>query len=503
MMIRRSIRGTFFMGEKDQKSMEGYYDGGIQCVNTRDQDYVDDVNLCIESEEDLLIVDEIFTKFEDLSGAILNRDYKTKIMGIGEWVGKVDWCLPWIKVEPSLRIFGIIFHPTYSEILEDNWKKAVEGFSDCVLGWKMRALDTIFQRVEVLKTFALPKLWYKAQLLPLPGKVASQLEEKIRNFVWQGKLEKPAYVEMCNMVEDGGLGLPCVRSKADSLLLKQTLRMLEDKNADHHSHLRFWLGSFMGNWGDLNPWGQPNAKRSGIVVDGPLRKESALTPHYEKLLTELKYGEKNEYFYDGNIRQVTAKMLYKLNTTTFTPPAITYKRNVPDWKLVWNRVGSLMMEPRGREISYMVVNNVYPTQERLNRINMDKAPDKRRVWTPICQNCKQGVVEDSQHMFMECDRVKEGWLWVRRRIQTLLVDMQGLSNYELLMLTFPKEVVENEVVWLIGQWLQMVHDEVVVKGRNMGDQLVRGHFRYKYLESLTMKMPQLNHIQDVTVIDPG
>ena len=85
----------------------------------------------------------------------------------------------------------------------------------------------------------------------------------------------------------------------------------------------------------------------------------------------------------------------------------------------------------------------------------------------------------------------------------MLVDMQGLSNYELLMLTFPKEVVENEVVWLIGQWLQMVHDEVVVRGRNMGDQLVRGHFRYKYLESLTMKMPQLNHIQDVTVIDPG
>jgi hypothetical protein len=373
----------------------------------------------------------------------------------------------------------------------------------------MRALDTIFQRVEVLKTFALPKLWYKAQLLPLPGMVASKLEEKIRTFVWQGKLEKPAYVEMCNTVEDGGLGLPCVRSKADSLLLKQTLRMLEDKTADHHNHLKFWLGNFMGNWGDLttmaNDPGErhPHAKRTGVVVDGPLRKESALTPHFEKLLVELKYGEKNEYFGLNNIRQVTAKMLYKVNTTTFTPPAIIYKRNVPDWKQVWNRVGSLMMEPRGREISYMVVNNVYPTQERLYRINMDKTADKRRVWTAICQNCKQGVVEDCLHLFMECDRFKEGWLWVRRRIQTLLVVMQGLSNYELLLLSFPWEIGENEVVWLMGQWLQLVYEEVVVRGRNMGDQLVRGHFRYKYLESLTMKMPQLNHIQDVTAIDPG
>ena len=86
----------------------------------------------------------------------------------------------------------------------------------------------------------------------------------------------------------------------------------------------------------------------------------------------------------------------------------------------------------------------------------------------------------------------------------LLDDLQGLSNWELLHLTFPKDaMVENEVVWLLGQWVDLVRDEVVVKGRNLKDQFVRGHFRYKYYESLTMKIPQLNHITDVTVMDPG
>ena len=87
---------------------------------------------------------------------------------------------------------------------------------------------------------------------------------------------------------------------------------------------------------------------------------------------------------------------------------------------------------------------------------------------------------------------------------SLLVDLQGLSNWEILHLTFPKDArMENEVVWLLGQWVQLVSEEVVVKGRNLKDQFVRGHFRYKFFESLSMKMPQLNHITEVTVMDPG
>ena len=40
-------------------------------MKTKDSDYVDDVNICIQDEEDLTTVDEIFLKFEEMSGAIL------------------------------------------------------------------------------------------------------------------------------------------------------------------------------------------------------------------------------------------------------------------------------------------------------------------------------------------------------------------------------------------------------------------------------------------------
>ena len=504
LMIRKSIRGTFFIGERIHETVNVHGDHREQCVNSKDNAYVDDVSVSIQDEADLLVIDEIFGKFEEMSGAILNRDSKTKIMGVGEWKDKQTWVLPWVKVEPSLKIFGIRFFPNYEQILEINWTEAKKGFVDCLHAWKLRSLETIFQKTEVLKTFALPKLWYKALLLPLPGKLAGQFEEAMRQFIWRGKLEKPAFSEMCNPVEEGGLGVTCIRSKCDSLLLKQLLRMLEDKEAVHHQHIAFWLGNFIRNYEPLSNF--PHALRVGEEVDRPLEKETALTMHFTRLLQEYKYGEKNEYFdifETGNIKFLRAKLLYQFNTTTFTPPAIIFKRDVPDWGLVWDRIGSLMLEPRGREVMYMVINNLYPTQQRLYRINLGKKTEKRRVWSNLCQHCNQGVVEDCLHLFMECDRVKEGWLWVRVRVMNLLNNMQGLSNYELLHLCFTKELVENEVMWLMGQWVQLVYEEVVVKNRTLGDQFTRGQFRYKYLESLTMRMPQLNHISDVTVIEPG
>ena len=43
----------------DNKSASwGNYSGGVKCVKTNDQGYVDDVNVCIQDEDDLLVFDE-------------------------------------------------------------------------------------------------------------------------------------------------------------------------------------------------------------------------------------------------------------------------------------------------------------------------------------------------------------------------------------------------------------------------------------------------------------
>ena len=80
----------------------------LGALNEVDNDYCDDVEILVEDENDLVRAEEIFSKFESFSGARLNRSHKSKIMGIGTAVGKQNWPLPWLKVEKSLKIFGIL-----------------------------------------------------------------------------------------------------------------------------------------------------------------------------------------------------------------------------------------------------------------------------------------------------------------------------------------------------------------------------------------------------------
>ena len=57
-MIRSKIKGKSFLGERvhNIRLQGSVHHTPEECVTTKDSDYVDDVNLCIEDEEDLIIV---------------------------------------------------------------------------------------------------------------------------------------------------------------------------------------------------------------------------------------------------------------------------------------------------------------------------------------------------------------------------------------------------------------------------------------------------------------
>ena len=63
----------------------------VSLIQQRDEDYCDDVNFIGERVSDLLVIEEIFSNFEDISGAILSRSEKSKVMGLGAWKGRQDW----------------------------------------------------------------------------------------------------------------------------------------------------------------------------------------------------------------------------------------------------------------------------------------------------------------------------------------------------------------------------------------------------------------------------
>ena len=119
----------------------------------KDEDYCDDLNFISECDQDLLVIEEIFVKFENVSGAILSRSWKSKVMGLGPWKDRNVWPLQWLQTKSELKFFGFQVTPTNKQTLERSWAECYTGFHNTLMSWSSRQLISLVQRVEVLRLF--------------------------------------------------------------------------------------------------------------------------------------------------------------------------------------------------------------------------------------------------------------------------------------------------------------------------------------------------------------
>ena len=139
------------------------------------------------------------------------------MVGFGKWAGREDWPLEWIKPVKSLKIFGIYICDSYEEMLKVNWEYRFKKFSDAIFSWSARILDTLQQRVEVIRVFALSRVYYVAAILPVKSSMVKKFESLMGKFIWNfsGKVLRIALDEIKNEKSVGGLKLPCLASMAD------------------------------------------------------------------------------------------------------------------------------------------------------------------------------------------------------------------------------------------------------------------------------------------------
>jgi hypothetical protein len=284
------------------------------------------------------------------------------------------------------------------------------------------------------------------------------------------RLERLQLDEVKNPLWAGGLGLPCISSKSDSLFLTQTCRLLLDSSSLQYRHVTYWLGLHLREY-------FPDMAR------GPHAEfVSTYFQHMRLLLTEgLVLGD----VCATKLRGVTAKALYDGFTSSFPPPKVIFKYNV-DWQLVWDRLEYLVLEPFGREVVFNIVHNIVPNRERLyTKMHL--------VNTPNCMVC--GVREDNTHIFTECVMVRESWGWVRMRLLGLLSEASaGCSNFELINLMFEKHHMDLESVWLVVTFVEYVWLEKFVRNMFVKLEQAIGHIKLRYKANQASRKPLLGHI---------
>ena len=279
-------------------------------------------------------------------------------------------------------MFGVFIMNSYNDLLKRNWSYRFEKFEQSILSWSPRVLETIFQRVEVVRTFALSRIFYVASILPLPATIARNIEKVIGKFIWSasGRILRIALEEMKNPPEKGGCGLTCIKSMAQSLLLTQLLRLLKSEDSKAVSHVGYWIGELLGDF-------LPGIDHGEHAVGN--------AEYFDYLATVVVDARIAEQVTVENWRKVTNKMIYLGYSDEFPVPKVERESGV-SYKQVWRRLCNPCLTSSSREILFLLLHNKLPVRERFFRIKVEVDP-----YCDYCLDITGAEICDVEHFWSE------------------------------------------------------------------------------------------------------
>ena len=345
--------------------------------------------------------------------------------------------------------------------MKKTWEKVIIGFEKVLISWSARTLNTLCQRVEVAKIFGMSKLYYVAQVLPLPDKYRKRIEKNLSNFIFKGRHERVKLSEIENSPDQGGLGLPNIGVKSDCLLLKQMCRILSLPNEKSFHLLGYWLGGFLRetNWG-VN---FPQLSDLGPVSRTLSRNFPIHQYMFDTFIEAIGRGEIKE----NNVKSITTKEIYVARMDDLlNPPKVEMKFPLVNFQeLVYPRIKHAVLEAKQRDLLFSLVHNIYPNRQRLFQ--------QRRTGDALCPNqaCKrESLVQSIEHIFCSCYKVRSAWQWTRSKILELVTELGPpviVSNTDIILAKFPSSRQEVECVFILGTFVELVDREVVSGGKEL------------------------------------
>ena len=158
-----------------------------------------------------------------------------------------DWPIKYLKTVKEIEVFGIYVMDSYRSLIKRNWDFRFDKFESAIKSWSPRILDTMLQRVEMVKVFALSRMYYVASILPINKTMINKIDKLIGQFLWtkSGKVLRVSIQEIKNSLDKGGLGLPCIGLRSKTLMVSQLLRLLRSGDIMSVEHVGFWLGELL------------------------------------------------------------------------------------------------------------------------------------------------------------------------------------------------------------------------------------------------------------------
>jgi hypothetical protein len=254
----------------------------------------------------------------------------------------------------------------------------------------------------------------------MPPEVAAELRRCVSSFLWMGRSERLAFDELHSPREKGGLGLPCIQTRAEALLTKQHGHFIAS-GGRLAAHTALWLGPQLRHFIPYLPvLPQPPLPIPGTYTALlPLLVEAAAVPAAGAALASY-----------------TSRALYQAWTTDLPPPKVEYRRHLLPWRRIWLRLERLSPSWLLQDVHFSLLHNILPTPDRLCRLRLEQDPG-----CPFCA----APLADVLHLFTACARVVAAWAYLYARASAALGVV--LSDEELLFLAWrPRDAAVDELV---------------------------------------------------------
>ena len=113
------------------------------------------------------------------------NDEKTEIVPLGDNILQEE-DFPKHSICEVTKTLGIYFGYDERQRNDLNFRQTLKSIKKSINVWKWRGLS-LLGRVQIVKTFAIPKLMFRAFVLPISKELIKEANSIFYNFIWNGK----------------------------------------------------------------------------------------------------------------------------------------------------------------------------------------------------------------------------------------------------------------------------------------------------------------------------
>ena len=186
--------------------------------------FADDTNLFLVGQKSIDHLEDALQLYEEASGAQINID-KCEGMWLGSYIDNTSKPLGYKWRNDKIKVLGVHFCNPGFYVDNENWDSELEKILSTIHLWKNLKLSYKGKRIVINQLF-LSRIWYAAQVIPIPTHIIKALESEIYKFLWDGRMHTVNKLTTQLAISEGGLGIINIKLQTQALQLNWVSKLL-------------------------------------------------------------------------------------------------------------------------------------------------------------------------------------------------------------------------------------------------------------------------------------